>query len=126
MSLKLQISNHEATPFPMKPPSIVMKRLASRLQGRLYELGLSKAELARQSGVHPSQVGRVLSGHGQRLSQNVLQICNVLGIDPNVDAADDRARISEAALSIWDGSHEGANAIVGMLRQLARIKERRD
>lgn len=100
-------------------------QLAFRMRAQLRELGITKAELARRSGVHPSQVGRLLAGEGERLSQNLLQICKILGIDPYGEAADDKARISEAALSVWDGTHEGADAIVGLLQQLARIKEPR-
>lgn len=99
--------------------------LASRLRDRCGELRLSKAEIARRSGVHPAQVGRILQGKHRRISENVLRICKVLAVDAGLagDVADhDRARIAESALAIWDGTHEDAEVIVELLRNIARVK----
>ena len=107
------------------PKRFSTSELANRLRHRSDELRLTKAEIARRSGVHPAQVGRILQGKHRRISESVLRICNVLGVDLGIvgdQAAQDRTWIADSALAIWDGTHEDAVGIVELLRSIARVK----
>ncbi|WP_371818073.1 helix-turn-helix domain-containing protein [Bradyrhizobium sp. CCBAU 53421] len=95
---------------------------------RLSANGLTISSIARKSGVHQSQVSRILAGKFTTVSSNVMQICMTLGLKvddylmPVVPSNADRERIQEAALSAWDGSPEDARALSSLLRTLSGFR----
>ena len=103
-------------------------RLAADLEKRFAESGINYSELSKLSGVHASQVHRICSGKFRTLSHSVVQICKILGVaEPSAahgeDVPDpDQARIERTAIALWDRTHEDADRIVGLLRQLSELR----
>jgi hypothetical protein len=81
--------------------------------------------------VDQSQISRVLAGDFKGVSQNIMQICMSLGIDPArplrpAQQDDDaRQRIMESALAVWDGTLEGADLLVSVLGGMAALQRGR-
>lgn len=71
---------------------------------------LSQSKIAIDTGVHQSQVSRILSGHGKLASKNTLKLCKYITdlhssdlINKPIDQ-----RLLNAIQKIWDGSNEHA------------------
>ena len=95
---------------------------------RLKERGWSISDLARISGVHQSQISRILSGNFKTFGSNFMQICMKLDIDPTryhlrTRADRDREAIANSAIGIWDGSSRDRAALVTLLNQIAKMRK---
>lgn len=118
----------------MKLSHMEREDLVRRLSEARGRTGVSDAEIGRRSGVHASQVGRICRGEFRTASNNVVQVCKVLGLpleriaDP---AAGDAAwlRLTASMREAWDRTPQGAETLVRLLRAVAEIgrlpKERR-
>lgn len=90
---------------------------------RMKERGWSPAYLARITGVHQSQLSRILSGNFKSFSSSVMQICKALDLSATPSGADrDREAIVVSALAIWDGSTKDREDVVRLLNQIARMR----
>jgi transcriptional regulator with XRE-family HTH domain len=90
---------------------------------RLNERGWSLMHLARITGVHQSQLSRILSGDFTSFSSSVMQICNALNLGARPSGADrDREAIVDSALAIWDGSTKDREDVVRLLNQIAKMR----
>ena len=82
-------------------------------------------ELAARTGIHQSQVSRLLRGQFRRLSPNVRRL---LGYKPEARkrTPDTGARqaVIRAALKTWDATPEGARALVRLLRSVEGLRRR--
>lgn len=93
------------------------------LRRRLKERGWSLTRLARTTGVHQSQLSRILSGDFKSFSSNVMQICKVLDLGATPSGAErDRKAIVDSALGIWDGSTKDREDVVRLLNQIAKMR----
>ena len=111
----------------MKPTSKQIDALHGRISRAFAKDGRSLADLARQAGVHPSQVGRIVAGNFKTYSANVVQICTVLGVkvprlslDATMEVEWDRAHASMRR--IWNETPEGAVVIRRMLDAIADLQ----
>src|SRR3546814_8133471 len=90
--------------------------------------GLSRAEIGRLSKVHPSQVGRICSGEFKTISNNVVQVCKVLGLNletvtaPATKADASWSRLEASVRGIWDNTPEGAEKIARMLDTIGQLR----
>src|SRR3546814_3415524 len=81
--------------------------------------GLSRAEIGRLSKVHPSQVGRICSGEFKTISNNVVQVCKVLGLNletvtaPATKADASWSRLEASVRGIWDNTDRKRTRRVG-------------
>ena len=98
------------------------RRALERLRARV-----STIQIAADTGIHQSQVSRLLRGHFRRLSPNVRALLAYAGKGPPkqaepraADAA--RAAVIRAALRTWDATPEGAQALVRLLRSVQEMK----
>jgi predicted XRE-type DNA-binding protein len=116
----------------MKLASESKRVLVTEIRSRMEARRLNTSTMAQACRVDQSQISRVLAGDFKSISQNIMQICIHLGIDPvrllrsapEDDAA--RQRITESALAVWDGTPEGADLLVSVLGGMAALqKERR-
>jgi hypothetical protein len=115
----------------MKLASASKRTLVAEIRSRMSALSLNASQLAQICTVDQSQISRVLAGDFKGLSQNIMQICMHLDIDPvrplrsapEDDAA--RQRITESALSMWDGTPEGADLLVSVLGGMAALQKGR-
>lgn len=111
----------------MRLASESKRALVGEIRSRMNARRLNETQLAAICGVDQSQVSRVLAGNFKVISQNIMQICIALSIDPvrplrllpENDAA--RQRIVECALAVWDGTVEGADLLVSVLGGMAAL-----
>lgn len=120
MTLVLQIRTPVNMLICMKPTSDEIASLARRIDTARRERGWSYAELARRSGMHPSQTSRICAGEFRTFGANVVRICTALGIGVEGDdgASTDPVwdDLQRAVQSYWDGTPGGAAAITALIR----------
>ena len=113
----------------MKLRSDKIDSLARRIDGKRRKHGLSYADLARMSGVHPSQVQRICHADFRTLGSNVMQICTVLGIDSpcgvTIGATTDPhwLELQRTVRMAWDGTPSGASAITELIRAAVAFRK---
>ena len=54
------------------------KRFGATIERRRIQLGLSRASLAEQAGVHPRVLARLLRGDGNSTMKTIMQVCEAL------------------------------------------------
>ena len=89
-------------------------------------------ELAGRTGIHQSQVSRLLRGQFRRLSPNVRKLLECAADPKNQKSIagkperDLRAKqaVIRAALRTWDATPEGAQALVRLLRSVQGLRRR--
>jgi DNA-binding Xre family transcriptional regulator len=115
----------------MKLASASKRVLVAEIRSRMSARKLNASQLAQICTVDQSQISRVLAGDFKGVSQNIMQICMHLGIDParplRLTPADDaaRQRITESALAIWDGTPESVDLLVSVLGGMAALQRGR-
>jgi transcriptional regulator with XRE-family HTH domain len=102
-----------------------IENLANRIREKIKRKGISRADLAVSAGVHASQVSRICGGKFRRVSENVMRVCNVLGIEiaGGTAAGDDplASRLQAEVLRAWDQSEEGADQLIRILRGVGAL-----
>src|ERR1039458_8847360 len=126
---RLQICTHKCMQICMKLGPEAIGQLGVAMRARREGLGMQVAEVARESGVHASQVSRILLGPFRTLSYSVMRICTVLGIDPETakeaerpaGPEPDRAarHLQQRLLAAWDRTPADAERLSRFLDQLA-------
>ncbi|RXH28935.1 hypothetical protein XH99_14085 [Bradyrhizobium nanningense] len=112
----------------MKLASESKRELVDEIRKQMKARQLSASDLALVSGVNQGQVSRILARDFKVVSQNVLQICINLRIDPSrfvgrVHGDEDaKKRIVDSALSVWDGTAEDADLLVAVLGGMAALR----
>ncbi|MCK1316814.1 helix-turn-helix transcriptional regulator [Bradyrhizobium sp. 23] len=112
----------------MKLASESKRALVDEIRDQMSARQLSASDLATIAGVNQGQVSRILAQDFRAVSQNVLQICIKLGIDPlrfvgRVHGDEDaKKRIVDSALSVWDGTAEDADLLVAVLGGMAALR----
>jgi hypothetical protein len=89
---------------------------------------LNDSVLARLVGVDQSSVHRALSRRPPRLTPTLLKLCNYAEKNLKVDGThhddDAKAQLTKAVASVWDGSAEGLNKLLTLLRNLGDLVSR--
>lgn len=109
--------------------------LANRIRLAREQSALSNSELAALAQVDPSQTSRILDGKFRTVSGNVMQICNVLGVDPHGNAAEKQtprqarkraawAKLEASVRRAWDETPQGAERLVRIIDAVARVRGR--
>jgi hypothetical protein len=88
---------------------------------------VSTVRIATDTGIHQSQVSRLLRGHFKRLSPNVQSLLDYASKPRRYGgqtAAQELAKASliKATLRTWDATPEGAQALVRLLRIVENIR----
>ena len=98
---------------------------ARRALERLAER-VSTVRVALDTGIHQSQVSRLLRGQFTRLSRNVRLLLDYAGkggrARPPRRAEAAKASVIRAALRTWDATPEGAQALVRLLRSVQDLR----
>ena len=108
----------------VKAPSAEVAQARRSLE-RLRER-VSTVRIAADTGIHQSQVSRLLRGHFRRLSPNVRALLDYAKkpatrpAPPRAKAA--KAAVIKAALRTWDATPEGAQALVRLLRSVRDLR----
>lgn len=91
---------------------------------------LTDTQIGALVGVHASQVGRITRGEFRRISESVVQICKVLGLqmdaatfEPNAENAA-WAKLQASVRGLWDKTPEGADKIVRVLDTIGALRDR--
>ena len=119
----------------MKPNESERDNLARRIRSAWEKSALSISELASLAKVDPGQTSRILEGKFRTVSGNVMQICNVLTVDPRGAVADKpapehaRTRAAWAKLEAsvrraWDETPQGAELLVRIIDAIAQVRGR--
>jgi transcriptional regulator with XRE-family HTH domain len=107
--------------------NIVKGRAAELARAKRSLAGLARrvqtVELAARTGIHQSQVSRLLRGQFRRISPNVRKL---LAYQPGAKAAapdgQSKKAVIQAALKTWDETPEGAQALVRLLRSVEALR----
>ena len=113
--------------------SVKAQRELKRAQRMLHDLGRRAltVTVAADTGIHQSQVSRLLRGRFKRISPNVRMLISYAARPrPRAKAKDPselaRSAVVKAALRSWDSTPEGARALVRLLRSVDRIRQLRN
>ncbi|OGA41794.1 MAG: hypothetical protein A3G28_04800 [Betaproteobacteria bacterium RIFCSPLOWO2_12_FULL_68_19] len=83
----------------------------------------STVDIAARTGIHQSQVSRLLRGQFRRVSPNVRKLLEykpyVKKKTPDIEA---KQAVIRAALRTWDATPEGARALVRLLRSVEGLR----
>jgi transcriptional regulator with XRE-family HTH domain len=88
---------------------------------------VTQTEISAETGVSQSQISRILSGQFRRASKNVLAICRYASLrreKPTPSEASDRAALTKALLTLWDGTPSHARALIDMLSAIGAAQQR--
>lgn len=124
----------------MKPTQDERETLLGKLQAALANGPVTQADVARASGVDPSQVSRILAGQFVTFGSAVVRICNALGVTPDAKPARGAqtakqpmiarqaawSKVEIAVKGLWDETPEGADRLVRVLDAIAAIGNRSD
>lgn len=114
----------------MKATAQQIATLQEQIAAARARTALTDTGIGEISGVHPSQVGRIVRGEFKTISFNVVQVCKALGIalesaPRNVSQENDAWLRLEASLrSLWDDTPEGAEKIVKVLDTIGALRQR--
>lgn len=112
------------------------ENLVSRIRQARDKSALSNSELAALAHVDPGQTSRILDGRFRTLSGNVMQICNVLGVDPHGGSEERQtltmarkraawAKLEASVRRAWDETPQGADQLVRVIDAVAQVRSRR-
>lgn len=115
----------------MKATGKEVASLRRRIASAVKRSGLNYSEIGRLARVDPSQVSRVVRGDFKTVSNNVVQICRVLGLKletvsrpaQKADAA--WSRLEASVRRLCDDNPNSANRIAHMLDTIADLRNRR-
>src|SRR3546814_605022 len=85
--------------------------------------------IAQISRVHPSQVSRICRGSFRTISNNVVQICNVLEVPmqaipvPWIEENNSWRKLEASVRKLWDNTPEGADRIVRVLDDIGALRK---
>ena len=109
----------------MKPSTLEIGGLKMRIMGRYQAQALSYAEIGRMAKVDQSQVWRICTGEFRTISNNVVQVCKVLGVQVEtvqtgpVDDGASWRRLETSLRNLWDQTPKGAKRIIRILDSMA-------
>ena len=105
--------------------AIDISRLKKILAESSNSVEFDSREIAQKCGVHQSQISRILRGKFQRVSPNVLALCESMGISPPLRKPMRSASVPEviqrAVYEIWDGSTDQAARIASLISIAGKV-----
>lgn len=112
----------------MKPTSKQISVLQTRIAKRMANDPMSYADIARATGVDPSQVGRICKGDFKTFSDNLVQICRILKvkvprISPKEDVDREWSKVHASVSRICREHPDGAKLIGRVLDAIADLQE---
>jgi DNA-binding Xre family transcriptional regulator len=112
----------------MKITSESKKVFIADLQRYMGQRGWNVSKLAEITGIHQSQVSRIIAGDFKTLSSNVIKICIEFDMEPDsyqtgTRADKDRRHVANSAISIWDGTRRDAEILISLLRGIGKLRK---
>jgi transcriptional regulator with XRE-family HTH domain len=96
------------------------------LARQVLERKVSQLDLQLATGVHQSQISRILAGHVRRLSPNVLVLCKyaeTLRIAVPALPSNGGEELQTAITRLWDGSTQHALALIDALGAIGKLQD---
>lgn len=111
----------------MKPTSKQISVLQTRIAKRMANDPMSYADIARATGVDPSQVGRICKGDFKTFGDNLVQICRILKvkvprISPKEDVDREWSKVHASVSRICREHPDGAKLIGRVLDAIADLQ----
>ena len=103
--------------------SYTIEQLVTAIRAHMAHSGISQEELAREVGMHQSQVSRILRGEFRRLSPNLKKLCLYARIRVDSLGNGGQGRLAseelgKAVAEVWDGSKRHEKALIRVIRSL--------
>ncbi|MDX2220345.1 MAG: helix-turn-helix transcriptional regulator [Burkholderiales bacterium] len=98
---------------------------AIRAASQARAAGLTQNQIANATGVDQSQVSRILSGQCRRSGSALEKVCKyVESASPKKRAPSvlDHPELTQAILSVWDGTERQARALALVIRSLSALR----
>lgn len=114
----------------MKATENEISVLRARIAAARVDCALTDTQIGAVVGVHASQVGRITRGEFRRISESVVQICKVLGLEIDAAALEPNpetaawAKLQASMRGLWDKTPEGADKIVRVLDTIGALRGR--
>lgn len=104
---------------------MIEQSFINRLRYAVDVLGMKQQELSRATGVHQSQISRILSGRVRRLSTNVVKLSSYLDDLHKSNAKTDAIPqvLADAIRFSWDGTSTHAAALARVIVSLKGLSE---
>ena len=112
----------------MKLDSDSREKLQGKIADSYRSSGLSYTNIGTLARVDVSQVSRICRGQFKTLSQNVMQICKVLGVEVDTFEIELPCKnvlpsvLEDGVLEVWDRTAADAERIVRFLHELAALR----
>jgi DNA-binding Xre family transcriptional regulator len=111
----------------MKMTSQGKQLFLSDVRTRMAARRWNCTNLATKSGVHQSQVSRIVAGKFKTFGSAVIKICINLDLEPSdywagAKADKNRWAIADSAIAIWDGSRRDALVVISLLKEIAKLR----
>jgi transcriptional regulator with XRE-family HTH domain len=112
----------------MKLTSEEKRVFLADLRRYMRERDWSISDVAVNTGVHQSQVSRIVAGNFKTFSSNIIKICIKFGMEPRDyyegDRDDeDQRQIVNSAIAIWDGTRQDVGVVVSLFREIAKLRK---
>lgn len=114
----------------MKATENEISVLRARIVAARADCALTDTQIGNLVGVHASQVGRITRGEFRRISESVVQICKILGLEVDSTVFEPTAetvawaKLQASLRGLWDKTPEGADKIVRVLNTIGALRER--
>lgn len=106
---------------PSKEELLLLRSLAEMVRSKK----MTQEIIASETGVHQSQISRILSGQIKRMSPNALLLCNYANSAipaPRLHPLNYRGMLTDAVLRAWDGTPKHAQALCLALEALREVQ----
>ena len=100
--------------------------IAKALRTIFADRNMTQSHIAEATGIHQSQVSRILRGRFARIDGNVKRICKYANIKPGKIGSDPSGNrvLMDALRGVWDGTDEHARLIARILKDIGALSER--
>ncbi|HEX7908671.1 MAG TPA: helix-turn-helix transcriptional regulator [Paraburkholderia sp.] len=118
----MHISDPLNVALPTNPEQTAELRYLAALVGARQ---ITQSVIASATGIHQSQISRILSGQIRRSSKNVQELCKyAISLRREVRYDDGRAAeaLSATILRVWDGTQHHADALIELLEALRAVQ----
>ena len=96
------------------------RRLAELLRTKMTATGVTQCQLEESTGIHQSQISRILQGRFKQASKNVLSLCKFLGIDASPPLRSS-PRLERAVCNLWDGTPRHETVLLRLIEAVSQV-----
>jgi transcriptional regulator with XRE-family HTH domain len=105
--------------------SLDVSKLLALLSDKLSTKAITQQEIQQATGVHQSQISRIVAGKSKRVSPNVKKLCKyaeALRTSRQGKGSADAEVLQASILAIWDGSSAHARALQEVIHAIGAVQ----